>query len=286
MDRYLFESFVFEIEEDNLMEDSLVMFAKLAKNKVEKKGNNKVTFNYYPQEKNQLQLVIEAVKDGKSVAVNNMKVHHTSPDVWKLKIINPLSGFDGYYMASREDGDGLVIIRLVNEQVLGEIKEGDIIEAQVAGMAMAIDIFENEKEYEDNTPESKSGKKYFMADGSLIPTNMIVNNNTNLSDEERKEIDHSFDNLIDFKGTIKLGSKCQLKMYDIDVNSYYIARIDTQFGGLDIIIPLPMMPKELKGFGAGNIISGKILLSADVCINDYEKYASELVIESKEQKNE
>ena len=279
MDRYLFESFVFEIEDDNLMVDSLVMFAKLAKNKVEKKGNNKVTFNYYPQEKNQLQLVIEAVKDGKSVAINNMKVHHTSPDVWKFKIINPLSGFDGCYMASREDGDGLVIIRLVNEQVLGEIKEGDIIEAQVAGIAMAIDIFENEKEYEDNTPESKSGKKYFMADGSLIPTNMIVNNNANLSDEERKEKDHSFDNLIDFKGTIKLGRKCQLKMYDIDVNSYYIARIDTQFGGLDIIIPFPMMPEKLKGFGAGNIICGKILLSADVCINDYEKYASELVIE-------
>lgn len=260
-----------------------VIFAKLAKNKVERKGNNKVTFNYFPQEKDKLQLVIEGIKDGKSIGVNNMKVHHTSPDVWKLKIINPLSDFDDYYMASREDGDGFVIIRLVNEQVLGDIKEGDIIEAQVVGMAMAIDIFENEEEFKDKIPSEKNGKKYFMADGSLIPTNMIINNNSNLSEKERKEKDHSLDNLIDFKGTIKSGNKYKLKMYDMEVNSYYIARIDTQFGELNVIISLPMMPKGLKGFGVGNVITGKILLSGDVCINNYEKYASAITLKSEEE---
>ena len=71
-------------------------------------------------------------------------MHHTSPDVWKLKIIDSLSMHKDCYMASRENGSGCIIIRLVNEQVLGEIKSGDIIEAQVVGMAMAIDIFEDE----------------------------------------------------------------------------------------------------------------------------------------------
>ena len=90
MDRYLFESFVFEMQDD-MMEQSLVVFANQAKTIVEKEGISKVTFNYYPQEEDRLQLVIEAEKKDDKVAVNYMKVHHTSPDVWKLKIINPLS---------------------------------------------------------------------------------------------------------------------------------------------------------------------------------------------------
>ena len=142
MDRFLFESLFLDME-DETMSNSLVVFAHQAKNMVEKEGNPKVTFNYYPQE-DRLQLVVEAERKNGEVVVNNLKVHHTSPDVWKLKIIDSLSMHKDCYMASRENGSGCIIIRLVNEQVLGEIKSGDIIEAQVVGMAMAIDIFEDE----------------------------------------------------------------------------------------------------------------------------------------------
>ena len=271
MDRYLFECFVFEMKDD-MMEQSLVVFANQAKNMVEREGISKVTFNYYPQEENRLQLVIEAEKKDDKVAVNYMKVHHTSPDVWKLKIINPLSMHKDCYMVSRGDGSGCVIIRLVNEQVLGGIKAGDIIETQVVGMAMAIDIFEDEEAYKEKVPEGKDGQKYLMGDGAIIPANMIINNNANLT-EERKEIDHSFDNLVDFKGTIKQVWKYPLRIFDMDVNNYYMAEVDTEYGNLHIVIPLPIFPEGLKGFGAGNIIAGKLLISGDVCIDDYEKYA-------------
>ena len=40
-----------------------------------------------------------------------------------------------------------------------------------------------------------------------------------------------------------------------------------------------MMPKGLKGYEIGNVIAGKILLSGDACINEYEKYATKLVRE-------
>ena len=272
MDRYLFECFIFEMQDD-MMEQSLVVFANQAKTMVEKEEISKVTFNYYPQEEDRLQLVIEAEKKDDKVAVNYMKVHHVSPDVWKLKIINPLSMHKDCYMASREDGSGCIIIRLVNEQVLGEIKTGDIIEAQVVGMAMAIDIFEDEEAYKEKVPERKDGQKYLMGDGAIIPANMIINNSANLTEEERKEIDHSFDNLVDFKGTIKQVWKYPLRIFDIDVNNYYMAEVDTEYGNLHIVIPFPMFPEGLKGFGAGNIIAGKLLISGDVCIDDYEKYA-------------
>lgn len=271
MDRYLFESFVFELE-DEMMDKSLILFANQTENMIEREGNNKVSFNYYPQDEQRLQFVIESVKQNDKISVNYMKVHHTSSDVWKLKIITPVFTHKDCYMASREDGSGCVIIRLVNEQVLGDIKAGDIIEVQVVGMAMAIDIFENEKAYEEKVPAEKDGKKLFLGDGSIIPANMIINNNANLTEEEREEKDHSFDNLVDFKGTIKQVWKYPLKIYDIDVNNYYMAEVDTEYGNLHIAIPSPMFPKELDGFGAGNIITGKLLISGDVCINEYEKY--------------
>ena len=171
MDIYLFENFVFEFEDKEMIEKSLILFAQQAENKVERKGIKKVTFNYYPQEKNGLQLVVEGEKTNNKIVVKNMKIHHVSPVVWKLKIINPFSNFNDCFIASQEDGSGFVIIRLVNEQVLGKIKSGDIIEAQVVGIAIAIDIFENEKEYEKNVPKSKDGIKYFMKDGTIIPIN-------------------------------------------------------------------------------------------------------------------
>ena len=145
-------------------------------------------------------------------------------------------------------------------------------------MAIAIDIFENEEEYQKNVPEGKGGKKTFLADGTILPVNLLINNATDLSEEEKNNKDHSFDNLVDFKGTIKTVWKYSLKMYDMDLNNYYIAAINTEFGEtLKIIIPTPMFPQNLKGFGAGNIITGKMLISGDLCIDEYEKYSKKIV---------
>lgn len=277
MDRFLFENFVFELE-DETMDNSLLLFANLADDKVEKEGNHKVTFNYYPQEEKRLQIVVEGTKNGDKVGLNNFKIHHSSEDVWRCKIIFPLSEHENCYMVSREDGTGGIVIRFVNEQVLDKIEAGDIVEAQVVGMAIAIDIFENEEEYQKNVPEGKDGKKTFLADGTILPANLLINNAANLSEEERNSKDHSFDNLVDFKGTIKTVWKYPLRMYDMDLNNYYIAAIDTEFGEtLKIIIPTPMFPKNLKGFGAGNIITGKMLISGDLCIDEYEKYSKKII---------
>jgi hypothetical protein len=38
----------------------------------------------------------------------------------------------------------------------------------------------------------------------------------------------------------------------------------------------PLFPKDINGFGAGNVFVSKVMLSGDVCIYDYEKFASEL----------
>ena len=176
------------------------------------------------------------------------------------------------------DGTWGIAIRFVNEQVLDKIEAGDIVETQVVGMAIAIDIFENEEEYQKNVSEWKDGKKTFLVDGTILPANLLINNATNLSEKEKNSKDHSFDNLVDFKGTIKTVWKYPLRMYDMDLNNYYIVAINTEFGEiLKIINPTPMFPKNLKVFGAWNIITGKMLISGDLCIDEYEKYSKKII---------
>ena len=103
MDRFLFENFVFELE-DETMGNSLLLFANLADDKVEKEGNHKVTFNYYPQEEKRLQIVVEGTKNGDKISLKNFKIHHSSEDGWKCRIILPLSEHENCYMVSREMG--------------------------------------------------------------------------------------------------------------------------------------------------------------------------------------
>lgn len=275
MDRYLFNKFVFEMD-DELYGDSCVAFAKMAKNIVRKPNDKKVTFNYYPQEQERLQLVIEGVIDDNSAQIGEAKMHHTSEDVWKLKIVTAIDQCDGSYLATRPDGNGLVAVRLANEQVLDAIESDNIIEAQVVAFAVNVDIYQDEKAYANSIAPSADGQKLLMKDGLIVATNYLVNNNANLTTEERNNKEHCFDNLVDICGTITTCNKFPLNMFNMDLNNYYMANVMTDFGPLKIFIAQPLFPKNIEGFGAGNVIVGKIMISGDVCIYDYDKYASAL----------
>lgn len=270
MDRYLFNEFVFPLDED-ILDNFYKFILTSAQDKVE--IGDKGYYNYYPQEDRGIQLIMETTKDGHKVGLDNMFFHHTSASVWKLKIIHALSKFPNTYMVSSEDGDGAIIIRLVNEAVLGkELVPGDIIEAQVSGFAINGGIYENENDYDDIIPYSEDGKKHMLADGALMPINMILNNSAMLTDDERENKDHFKDNILSFKGTIKLAKAYDLNMFDTDFPNYYYAIIDTNFGDLQIFFTRELLNKDMKGFGRGNIIHGELFLSGDVCINDYDKY--------------
>jgi len=275
MDRFLFNKFVFEIE-DKLYDDSCIMFAQMADNVVQNPKSEKVTFNYYPQESHNLQLVVGGSRINDTVSINDLRMHHSSDNVWKLKILTPINEDDGAYLATRPDGNGLVAIRLVNEQVLECIESGSVIEAQTVGFAFNVNIYRDENEYESRSPKSGGGLKYLMKDGFVAATTFIANNSLSLTDEERNSREHIFDTLVDVRGTVISCCKYPLKMYDMDMNNYYLAEIMTDFGKLTIIIARSLFPKDVNGFGEGNIIVGKVMLSGDVCIYEYDKYISSL----------
>gem|GEM_PF-3472654 len=273
MDRYLFDKFVFEMD-DELYDNSCMAFAKMAKNIIRKPGEEKVTFNYYPQNPERLQLVVEGMSDDKTVQIGNIRMHHVSDNVWELKIVGAIDKCDGSFLVSRPDGKGLAAIRLVNEQVLGNIENGAIIKAQVVAFAVDINIYQDEEAYAESVSPSASDQKFLMKDGLIVATPYLVNNNANLTEEERRNKEHCFDNLVDICGTITTCNKFSLNMFNMDLNNYYMANVMTDFGPLKLFIAQPLLPKDIERFGAGNVIVGKFLLSGDVCIYDYDKYSS------------
>lgn len=273
MDRYLFDKFVFEMD-DELYDNSCVAIAQMSENIVKTPHSNRVTLNYYPQERHLLQLVARGYIDDGTVQIEDVKMHHSSEDVWKLKIVTGIDKCDSSYLATRPDKNGLVAVRLVNEQVLDTIESDNIIEAQVVAFAVNVNIYQDEKAYANSAAPSADGQKLLMKDGLIVATNYLVNNNANLTAEERSSKEHCLDNIVDICGTITTCNKFSLNMFNMDLNNYYMANVMTDFGQLKIFIAQPLFPKDIEGFGAGNVIVGKVMISGDVCIYDYDKYIS------------
>lgn len=273
MDRFLFEEFVVPLDDKNLNGFYSMVLAN-AQTKIE--YGEKEYYNYYPQKSKRIQIVLETTRKNNNLNFDNMFFHHTSSSVWKLKIINPLTDFPNTYMASREDGTGMIVIRLVNEAVLGKkIETGDIIEAQVSAFAINGEILETEKDYEKSVQKSQNGEKYLINDGTLIPLNLIVNNNANLLEEIKAQKEHFKDNLLTYKGTIKYANDYDINMFDMELPKYYNVVINTEYGELPIFFTKEFLNPYMKGFGEGNIIKGELFLSGDVCIKDYDKYVKE-----------
>ena len=275
MDRYLFEKFVFQMD-DETYANACVVISHCARNIIKHPNSPTVTFNYYPQTSDRLQFVAEGEMNHQTIQIDGVKIHHTSPDVWKLKILSPIRGCDSSYLATCPDGNGLVAVRLVNKQVLGDIETDCIIEPQMAAFAVDANIYADYETYQSSTSPSEVKERCLMADGFILATNFLINNAAHLTEEERNAKDHCFDNLVDVCGTITTCFKYSLNMFGTQLNSYYIANIMTDFGQLKVIIAQPLFPKNLDGFGAGNVFVGKVMLSGDVCIYDYEKYVSKL----------
>ena len=105
-----------------------------------------------------------------------------------------------------------------------------------------------------------------------MPLNLIVNNNANLSEKEIEEKDHLNDNLLTFKGTIETVYAYDITMFDMDFPRYYKVIIETEYGKLPVLFTKKFLNPEMKRLGKGNIISGELFLSGDVCIYDYDKF--------------
>ena len=271
MDRYIFEQFITQINSEQASD----FFKYLIVNAQEKVDTKKKRYlTYYPQDSKEIELTIENNKDKKGkLNIQDFTFHHKSNQVWEFKIVKSMNKFRNTYIVNRTDDTGTKCIRLVKEDVLNkELKPGTIIKAQVCGIVMLADIYQNEEEYKKSIPADENGNKTVMHDGYLIAYNLFVNNSSKLTEEERQSRNHTRDNLLTFKSKLKNVEEIEINMFNLELPNYYKATIDTTLGELDIIIPRSLASRQLED---GNVIFGELLLTGNICIDKYTKLIKE-----------
>lgn len=267
MDRYIFEQFITQISGEQA-NDFFKYLIVNAQEKIDTKKKRYLT--YYPQDNKEIELTVENNKDKKGkLTIQDFTFHHKSNQEWEFKVVKSMNKFRNTYIVNRKDDTGTTCIRVIKEDILTkELKPGSIIKAQVCGIVMLANIFENEEEYKKSIPEDEQGNKIVMKDGSLIAYNLFINNSARLSEEERNNRNHTRDNLLTFKSKLKNVEEIEISMFGLELPNYYKATIDTTYGELDIIIPRSIANRQLED---NNVIVGELLLTGNVCIDKYTK---------------
>ena len=261
MDRNLFNMFIAELDDETFSLTPLY-FVEKAKDKVA--VGDKIFFNSYAGEGYSLQFIVDAVKNGEKIDVDNIFIHHTSPDVWDLKIASGTRTKDAYTVTTK-DGHHAAVIRFVNHNSGSDkYKDGDEIKAQVVGFVLNGDIYENEKAYEEDT----KNQKFKIADNCMMPLRFLINNSVNKSKEEKDAINPDDDRAMAAKFIVKSCHKVPLHIFEQDFPAYYSMEVETDYGDMHLLFPMNALNKPVKQFKKGDIFAGNIMLSGDVYFGD------------------
>ncbi len=274
LDNYLMSQYIpIDTDDPNIMDGVYRMILAEAEKKV--KIGDKQYYSYHPKKVNprNINLILETDWEGKNVNLKELYFHHDSIYYWSVKVISKLNSFRHTYLVSDMDGNGASIVRIVNEAVLEkEPQEGDILRMKVCAFLLQGDFYKDDEDYSNSAEPNVNGERNLLGEGALMPIQLLVNNQASYTEEERNNIDHSLDNVISFKGTIKDVNSLNLYMFETDLPQYFCATIQTQFGGLPIYFTAEQFPKQLGRVTTGNVLAGQILISGDVCIGEYTKY--------------
>ena len=275
MDWYLCKRYfpVLKELESDMLEEALTMIGEEAQEYV--KTDNIYYHEYFPQAKPGVQLVTEIDKNGDQWEWENLMFHHVGYNdrqIWEMVCESKFKEFDETFHYNSADGDGMGIIRLVNRNVLGELKRGDTFKAQVCGIVIWGKIFETEKEYDDFSTGGDKDRTV-LADGFLAPLDFLSNHLVYPDGGQKKDVDYSEDNLMTIKGTIKTCYKFDNRLCGIEQPTYYGVTMDTVHGKeLLLIFDKSILEEnERSYFAKGNVILARVLLSGDPCVGKYEK---------------
>ena len=170
---------------------------------------------------------------------------------------------------SSRDTNGLVPIEVMNADVLPSFMEEDKIAMQMVARPMMINYYENYEEYEKEQTENQKGKKYLIANGSLIAVSFLINHSEG-NYEESKE--YPSDRYVHFNATVKKLYNGTFELGDKKYNTFIRCMVETEFGELEFDHTIEQVPEEQRdNIKVGAVISGVCILSADVAILEYEK---------------
>ena len=207
--------------------------------------------------------------------ISGMDTHASGPCVWDVL----LSGMDlqpkdadpltRRVMVKRaSDGGGMAVVNLVNADVLPSFLENDRVKMQMVAFPEDIHYYSDEDAYAKDQPETPNGKKWLLAEGSMMASGLLINHSP---DNPENDKDHYSDNFMLTRGTVKRIHHGIVQFGEEKIPSYVSTIIETEHGDLEIVHALEQVEEaERAHMKVGATVSGVFILSGDVAIYEYE----------------
>lgn len=226
------------------------------------------------------QFILQTIRNDeeKRLEVVGMDTHAAGSCAWEVSLsgIN-VARNDATVVERRcvvhraSDGGGMAVVNIVNADVLPCFDEGEIVRLQMVAFPTLIEYFKDEAEYVAAQPETSTGHKWLLADGSMLASGLMRNHDPE-SDEFQTNDD--LDDLMLIRGTVKKLAHGVVECDGNKDNAFIYCLIGTENGDLEIIHTADAVKEEqLENVRVGAIVNGAFVLSGDAAIYEYENGA-------------
>ncbi len=235
-------------------------------------------FPYLNQHFGDAQLILRTIRNDeeKRIEVVGMDTHSSGSCVWEVHLSDmDIARKDADVMERRcvvkrkSDGGGMAVVNIVNADVLPSFDEGTEVKLQMIAFPAFIEYFKDEDEYANAQPESRSGKKLLLSDGTMMPTGLMRNR-----DPESDEFgsNENLDDLMLIRGTVKKLYHGVFALGDEKHNAYLRCIIGTEHGDLEIVHTIDEVKEEQRdNIRVGATVNGVFTLSGDAAIYEYDQ---------------
>ena len=167
------------------------------------------------------------------------------------------------------DGGGMAVVNLVNADVLPSFLENDRIKMQMVAFPEEIHFYADEDAYAADQPDAPNGKKWLLADGSMLASGIFKNHAPDNPDNDK---DHYSDNYMLIRGTVKKIAPGVVKFGEEAFSPFVTTVIHTEHGDLEIAHTIDQVVEaERENMREGATVWGVFVLSGDVAIDEYSK---------------
>ena len=212
--------------------------------------------------------------EDKNLEVVGMDTHVPGRAIWEVmlsdvnfqpKDADPLSR--RVVVKRTSDGGGMAVVNLINADVLPSFLENEKVKMQMIAFPEMIHYYADEESYAADQPEGANGRKWLLADGSMIATGIFSNHGV---DNPDNDTDHYSDNYMLIRGTVKGFIPSIIKIGGQEIKTYIRTHIATEHGDLEIVHTIDQVDEsEYENLRAGAIVNGLFILSGDVAIYEY-----------------
>ncbi len=224
------------------------------------------------------QFILRTIRNDeeKRLEVVGMDTHSSGTCVWEVGISGMnITRKDADVTEHRcvvhrkNDGGGMAVVNIVNADVLPSFDEDEEIKLQVIAFPYLIEYFKDEDEYAAEQPEGKNGRKWLLADGSMLPSGLMRNRDP---ESDEFESDDALDDLMLIRGTVKKLAHGVVECNGEKNNAYISCIIGTENGDLEIVHTVDAVKEEQQeNIRVGATVNGAFLLSGDAAIFEYER---------------